>query len=159
MLSESERALVFKLAEELTGATQTGDSRQNSLVINVERRIQELGLESLGAYLKHVEANPSEHAQLLSALTIHTTSWFREHPHFVVFPRIAFGAADRGEVFKLWCAACSTGEEVLLVWFDARGISSRTSRIRLSYLGTDIDPTCVQLRNVRSTRSKRWAFM
>lgn len=139
MLSDKERAIIFKLVEELTGATQTGDTRQDSLITNVERRMKELNFESVVDYLKYVEQTPAEYTQLVSALTIHTTSWFRENPHFVAFQEILLEALKKNEVFKVWCAAASTGEEVYSFALMLEEFRRVHPTFDYRILGTDID--------------------
>ncbi len=139
MISEQERHLIYKLIEELTGATPTADSRQDSLINNVERRMRELQIASVVDYLKHVENTPSEFAHLVSSLTIHTTSWFRENPHFVAFQEILLGALEKDEVFKVWCAACSTGEEVYSFALVLEEFRRVHPKFEYKVIGTDID--------------------
>lgn len=139
MISEKDRHLIYKLIEELTGAANTQDSRQDSLINNVERRIRELGMPSVVDYLKYVEAHPPEFAHLVSNLTIHTTSWFRENPHFVAFQEILLEALDKDEVFKVWCAACSTGEEVYSFALVLEEFRRVHPKFDYRVLGTDID--------------------
>ena len=140
MLSDSDKLAVLKLAEELTGAFQTGDNRSGSILSNVERRMRDCECDTWSEYYERVKADPEENKNLISALTIHTTAWFREGPHFVMFQEMLLQAlkriegSGRREVFQVWCAACSTGEEVYsfaLVMEDFRKIHPReTSRRR-----------------------------
>jgi len=139
MISDADRALIFKLIEELTGGAQTGDTRQDSLINNVERRIRELGIPGVVEYLKFVESSPAEFAQLVSNLTIHTTSWFRENPHFVAFQEILLDSLKRQEIFKVWCAACSTGEEVYSFALMLEEFRRVHPQFDYRILGTDID--------------------
>lgn len=139
MISEKERVLIFRLIEQLTGATPTPDSRQDSLINNVERRILELGFSGVVEYLKFVDTSPPEFAHLVSSLTIHTTSWFRENPHFVVFQEILLEAMKKEEVFKVWCAACSTGEEVYSFALLLEEFRRVHPNFEYRVVGTDID--------------------
>lgn len=139
MFSDKDRTLIQKLVEELTGATQTADTRQDALANNLARRIQELGLKSMDAYMKYVEGNKNEFAHLVSSLTIHTTSWFRENPHFVAFQEILLDAVKKPEVFKVWCAACSTGEEVYSFALMLEEFRRVHPQFDYRVYGTDID--------------------
>jgi two-component system chemotaxis response regulator CheB len=139
MISEKDRQLIFELIEELTGAANTQDSRQDSLINNVERRMRELSMPSVVDYLKYVEVNALEFAHLVSNLTIHTTSWFRENPHFVAFQEILLDALNKSDVFKVWCAACSTGEEVYSFALVLEEFRRVHPKFDYRVLGTDID--------------------
>ena len=81
-LTEQERDFVFALIEKVTGTCQQGQYRREVLAANVERRIRYVGANSLSSYLAAATEDPKEGDLLMSALTIHTTSWFRESPHF-----------------------------------------------------------------------------
>jgi two-component system, chemotaxis family, protein-glutamate methylesterase/glutaminase len=144
MFGDKEKEILLKLAEELTGGIQAGDTRRESLISNVQRRIRELNLPDLHSYLERVDEDPSELAHLVSALTIHTTSWFRENPHFVVFQEVLLEALTKNEVFTLWSSACSTGEEAYS--FAIMLEEFRTVHPRFDYrvVGTDIDPVSVE---------------
>jgi two-component system, chemotaxis family, protein-glutamate methylesterase/glutaminase len=151
MLSEAEKLAVLKLAEELTGASPGGDNRSGSVLSNVERRMRDCECDSWEEYYERVKSDPEEKKNLISALTIHTTAWFREGPHFVMFQELLLQALNRieesgrKEPFQVWCAACSTGEEVYsfaLVMEEFRKIHpSFDYRI----YGSDVDPISIEV--------------
>ena len=139
MLSDSDKNHIYKLVEELTGASRSGESGQETLVVNVERRMQQLNLTQLVDYLRVVSTDPVEFMNLLNMLTIHTTSWFRENPHFVAFQEILLEVVKKNEVFKVWCAACSTGEEVYSFALMLEEFRKVHPKFDYRILGTDID--------------------
>lgn len=143
-MTDQDRDIIFQLASELIGASQPGQVRQETLVTNVQRRMNQLGQQTLADYLTYVDQNDDERAHLISALTIHTTSWFRENPHFVKFQELLLNALSRNEVFRVWCGGCSTGEEVYS--FAIMLEEFRTVHPQFDYriLGTDIDPISVK---------------
>ena len=112
-LSKSEIEEVFALAERLTGTCQESHYRREVLVTNVERRMSDLGIDTLQAYLDFVRLNPQESAELISRLTIHTTSWFRESPHYGILKQTLkiWSESPQKRPFCAWSAASSTGEE------------------------------------------------
>ncbi len=150
MLSEPEKLAVLKLAEELTGASQTGDNRSGSILSNVERRMRDCECDTWDEYYERVKSDPEEKKNLISALTIHTTAWFREGPHFVMFQELllqALGRMESGrrEPFQVWCAACSTGEEVYsfaLVMEEFRKIHPVFD---YRIYGSDVDPISIEV--------------
>jgi chemotaxis protein methyltransferase CheR len=91
-------------------------------------RALELGFDSLldyYYYLRYDDPDSAEFDQLTEALVINETFFFREYDqlqavltHFVA-PRIREGARPR-----IWCAACSTGEEpaTVAMWLEAHGM-------------------------------------
>ena len=68
MLDESDKVLLLKLAENLTGGSQEGTSRRDSLITNVQRRMRELGISNLFDYLHIVEKEPQELAAAPAAI-------------------------------------------------------------------------------------------
>ena len=143
MFNDKDKDLLLKLANKLTGGNQDGASRQESLVGNVSRRMTDLGYEKLIDYLNFAENDTEELGNLISALTIHTTSWFRENPHFVAFQEILLEAVKKNETFTVWCSACSTGEEVYSFAIILEEFRAIYPKFEYRVLGTDIDPVSI----------------
>jgi two-component system chemotaxis response regulator CheB len=144
MLTEAEKLAVLKLAEELTGSSQSGENRSGSIITNVERRMRECDVPRWADYVRLVDQNPEEKNNLISALTIHTTAWFREGPHFVMFHELLLNIIERREPIRVWCAACSTGEEVYSFALVLEEFRSVHSGFDYSIFGTDIDPISIE---------------
>lgn len=155
MLSEQDKRHLFKLVESLTGGAKSEEFSQETLINNVERRMIDTKCLTLFEYLERVDSDPVEHARLISMLTIHTTSWFRENPHFVAFQEILLTALERQEVFKVWCAACSTGEEVYSFALVLEEFRRVHPTFDYKIYGSDIDPMSLQTaqRAVYSTKA------
>ena len=90
------------------------------LEIRLRRRARDLGIDSLAAYIAHVQTSEGrrrEWSNLVDAVTTHKTDFFREPGHFDYLTRDALPALDRlagggsGRTLLAWSAACSTGEE------------------------------------------------
>lgn len=144
-LTEEERDFVFSLIERVTGTCQRGDYRREVLASNVERRIRYIGAKSLKGYLSHAMQDAVERELLVSALTIHTTSWFREFPHF---EKLAAGVRQKVTEQKLTsihilCAGCSTGEEAYSVALMLENIRHQVPGFEYHVHGVDIDPISV----------------
>jgi two-component system chemotaxis response regulator CheB len=155
--SNEERELVFSLAENLIGSCQQGTTRKDILVTNVGRRMSATGYSELSEYLEFVEKDDAEFQQLLSALTIHTTSWFREKPHFDFLESLAVSFATQkqspgikakngggGELFRVWCAACSSGEEVYSFAAVLERVRAAHPGFSYEILGSDVDPVSIE---------------
>ena len=143
--SKREEEVIFKLAEDLTGSSQSGSYRKEILISNVKKRIYKLGKNNLIDYLKIVKSNPQELQSLISDLTIHTTSWFRELPHFRVIEKYV---TDNREVLKnrkikIWCSACSSGEEPYSVALYLEFLKLKMGFIEYEIFATDIDQVVV----------------
>ena len=141
-LPKEDAEIVIELSRELTGM-MVDINRHSVIVHNVASRLRSLGHRNLASYLAFVEQSEPEFQNLISCLTIHTTSWFREPGAFEVFTQVVAAHAMRcGELgtFKFLSVGCSTGEEVYS--FGAYLESQRVSNPSFEYSieGWDIDP-------------------
>lgn len=143
-LSKSEEEAIYALAERLTGSSQRGRWRKSVLIQNVARRISATGSQSLVAYLGLVDRDDREARQLVSALTIHHTAFFREAEHFeAVLKEIDATRDDPRAPVTILCAACSSGEEVysLAMVLEAKRQLGILSDYKV--VGVDIDAVSV----------------
>jgi chemotaxis protein methyltransferase CheR len=109
------------------------------------------GAANLRAYLKLVRRDPIERGQLVRALTIHVSQFFRNPSTFQAIQKDVLPAIlaekDRtgSRALRLWSAGCACGEEpyslALLLCETARGALDRYSA---TIYGTDIEPRCLQ---------------
>ena len=113
-LSSEEKEIIYEIAEELTGTCQQGRYRKDILANNVIRRMHVTGHHELWHYIEFAMESLNEFSHLISALTIHTTSWFREIHHYEQLKEYALKNIEKFKKrpFVMLCAACSTGEEV-----------------------------------------------
>lgn len=102
----------------LTLGIQMPDAKLAMLFGRLQRRMNQLGLRSLEEYERrlndprHAEA---ERVQLLDLATTNKTDFFREPEHFDYLVRHTLPALSRRGhrwVCRVWCAGCSTGQEV-----------------------------------------------
>ena len=143
--SQDDEETIYSLAEALTGSCQSGPMRKSNLLSSVARRMAACGCADLDEYLAMAEGDEQEFGQLVSALTIHTTSWFRELPHFELLRAEAerFAKVGSGDPFRVWVAACSSGEEVYSLGAMLEGVSQAFPGFRYEILASDIDPVSI----------------
>lgn len=103
-----EEEAVYQLARDLVGSCQDGGFRRSIILSNVRQRIFETSTKSLADYLKYIVAHPEEKDALISALTIHTTSWFREIKHYKEI--VNRYSRDKNKDIKMLHVGCSTGQ-------------------------------------------------
>lgn len=145
ILTKNEEEYVYKLVERITGSLQSGSYRKDILLRNIEKRIQVTGVKSLINYLKLVNQNQDEFDYLVSNVTIHTTSWFREMPHFIQLKNIIEKHLKQSDApIRIWSAACSTGEEVYSIALVLEKIAQENSKLKYEIIGTDIDSKCIE---------------
>ncbi len=141
-----ERELVFKLAREITGTAFSESSRHEIIITNVIRRLNANQCNGLADYLDFVAQNPEEMDHLISAMTIHTTSWFRELPHYRMLERRLreLGPQLIGQKFRFLSAACSTGEELYSVGCILENFRKLFVGFEYELYGGDLDPISLE---------------
>lgn len=117
-------------------------SKRSMAYSRLARRVRELRLGSFGDYLALVERRDGpEREAFVNALTTNLTAFFREPHHFPVLAEVVRRAvAARGQA-RLWCAACSTGEEpwsMAMTALDALGAGSGAVRLLASDIDTQV---------------------
>ena len=102
------------------------------LAEKLSARAIELGLESLLDYyyfLRYDAAGPRELEALLELLVVNETYFFRERDQLEAFvTQLAPELLETRPSIRIWCAACSTGEEphTLAMLLADRGLLERT---------------------------------
>lgn len=144
--NDQEIQLLFTFIEELTGTCQEGRFRKEILGKNIIRRMDELKIKSLSDYLRFAQEDKAEGKILISSLTIHTTFWFRESPHYDALAEHAMSFAQSGihGVYRFWSAACSTGEELYSAGLILEMVRRKHPAFEYELYGTDIDPISVE---------------
>ena len=78
----------------------------------LHRRLLEHGLTRYGDYFQLIKDSAGEEAEIaLNLLTTNETCFFREPKHFEFFRDRIVPQASLHRCFRVWSAACSTGEE------------------------------------------------
>lgn len=142
-LSPEETQIIYDLAEKLTGSTQSGNRRKSVLVQNVMRRMQLLDIKTLSQYLSLANQSTEEFAHLISALTIHTTSWFREVDHFAAIEAELLGNESFRRKIRVLSVACSTGKEVYSLALHFELLKEKFPGLDYEIMGIDIDPISI----------------
>jgi chemotaxis protein methyltransferase CheR len=130
-LSPPVFSIISQLIEESTGLHY--DPKEAPILAEkLSLRAAELGLDSLldyYYYLRYDEAGPRELDVLVDSLVVNETYFFRERDQLAAFvdllvPRIL----ERQAGVRIWCAACSTGEEplTLAMMLQERGLLERS---------------------------------
>jgi chemotaxis protein methyltransferase CheR len=126
-LSAQVFAILSALIEERTGLHYDLADRE-LLADRVSLRAIELNFESLLDYYYYLRYDPGAEAELASlaeALVVNETYFFREAGSLKVIAEVLVPELlARGERPRIWCAACSTGEEplTLAMLLDERGL-------------------------------------
>lgn len=125
--------------------------KDRCLLRRIAVRQRASGAADLRAYLKLVKRNPAERAELVKALTIHVSQFFRNPTTFhalqhEVLPAI-LAEKDRtgGRALRLWSAGCACGEEAYsLALLLCEAAQDALARYSTTIYGTDIEPECLR---------------
>lgn len=125
--------------------------KDRCLLRRIAVRQRASGAADLRAYLKLVKRNPAERAELIRALTIHVSQFFRNPTTFQalqheVLPAI-LAEKDRagGHALRLWSAGCACGEEAYsLALLLCETAQDALERYSTTIYGTDIEPECLR---------------
>jgi chemotaxis protein methyltransferase CheR len=117
----------------------------------VGRRMKELGVGGLAAYLERLEADAAERALLDALCRVTISRFYRDQGVFEalrepLLPRVLEAARARGErVLRVWSAGCASGEEPytvsVLFWL---GLRPRFPDFGLEVVATDADASLLE---------------
>lgn len=96
-----------------------GPRKKELVRARLGHRLRATNLTSIGEYCRYLQGRSGgdELSHLIDAISTHHTYFFREPKHFdfltetAVPEMIALRQENAWPAFKVWCAACSTGEE------------------------------------------------
>jgi chemotaxis protein methyltransferase CheR len=89
------------------------DNKKALLIARLSKRLRHFQLGSFANYFDMVMGNshPSEEQMMIDLLTTNETYFFRESHHFDYLKNEILSKHKRGQGFRVWSAASSTGEE------------------------------------------------
>ncbi|TMA60153.1 MAG: PAS domain-containing protein [Deltaproteobacteria bacterium] len=112
--------------------------KPTSLMRRVNKRMQEVGVESLSAYQDYLEGHSEEPARLFNTILINVTAFFRDSLAWnyltdEVLPHIIAGKpAD--QPIRVWSVGCASGEEaytLAILLAEALGIEQLQQRVKI----------------------------
>jgi chemotaxis protein methyltransferase CheR len=135
-ISEAEFVQVRAFALREAGISLS-PTKQSLVMGRWNKRLLHHGLGSYGAYLKLIndQAQSEERRISIDLLTTNETYFFREPKHFDFLRDSILPGVSARERFRVWSAACSTGEEPYSI---AMLLSDRLAHHNWDLLGTDL---------------------
>lgn len=108
------------------------------------KRIRELNMKSYSEYKEYFFSQAGQEKELLHFLNVVTTNktdFFREPVHFIflkenILP--AFQEQDTKQLFKVWSAGCSSGEEPYTIAITLNEFQRLNPLFKFQITGTDI---------------------
>lgn len=134
-LTDAEYALFQKLIYDWAGIHLT-ETKQALVSGRLMKRLRHFELTSFSEYLQIVRSADHAHEKqiMINLLTTNETYFFREPKHFAWLKR-RLAQHPKSEPFRLWSAACSSGQEVYSL---AMVISEALNIEPWEILGSDI---------------------
>jgi chemotaxis protein methyltransferase CheR len=134
-LTDAEFAIFQKLIYDWAGIHMP-DSKKALVSSRIMKRLRHYGLNSYTDYLRIVRSDDDrgERQMMINLLTTNETYFFREIRHFDWLRERAL-SHDRSETFRVWSAACSSGQEVYSIAMTLAEVFGETG---WQVMGTDI---------------------
>lgn len=135
------RSLIFS-----TSGISLSEQKEALVSARIGKRMRSLKMDNFESYLKVVEKDQSgeELKELLNAISTNVTHFFRENRHFDVMKGLIGTWSQEGKSrVKVWCAACSTGEEPYSIGMTALEGMNRT--IPIDIIASDISTKVLQV--------------
>lgn len=134
LLAEADFALARRLIGDYAGI-KLSEHKRFMVHNRLSRRLRQLRLASFTDYLDRVQQDPVEREAFVNALTTNLTAFFREPHHFELLrARAQRHREQERRPLRVWCSACSTGEEA---WSIA--MTLRDAGCPAEVLASDID--------------------
>jgi chemotaxis protein methyltransferase CheR len=135
-LSDHEFTRFQRFIHEAAGITLTA-SKKPLVSGRLAKRLAHYGLGSYAEYFTLISSgrSPEEAQTAVDLLTTNETYFFREPQHFTLLREQALQARGRADPFRVWSAACSSGEEaysIAMVLADSLGAAA------WEVVGTDV---------------------
>ncbi len=124
-ITDREFAQFQRLIHDVAGISLS-PAKKAMVCGRLAKRVRELGLGSYGDYLQRLaDRHVQDELQItIDLLTTNETFFFREKKHFDFLARYVQGVRRPGLMFRVWSAACSSGEEpysIAMVLADCLG--------------------------------------
>ncbi len=127
-----------KLIYEVSGI-HLGDQKRALVMGRLSKRIRTLGLDDFRNYYEYIinDKSGKEIIKLIDSISTNVTHFFRESEHFDYLKEKLIEWQESGQTkFRIWSAACSTGEEPYTLTIVAT--EALNNSVDLKILATDI---------------------
>jgi len=122
------------------------DQKEALVTARIGKRMRALQVDDHRSYYDLVVADASgvELRELINAISTNVTQFYRESRHFDFFAEVVRGLATNGQrEVRVWCAACSTGEEPYTIAMTA--LEAMAKPMALQIVASDISTKVLQI--------------
>ncbi len=143
--ADFEDLLIF--LNQTRGFDFTGYKR-GTLTRRIDKRMQEVGVDSYAEYRDHLEVDVDEWERLFDTILINVTSFFRDPEAWEflaaeIIPEVVEAAGD--DEIRIWSAGCASGEEAYSLaagFAEALGPAEFSQRVKI--YATDVDESALE---------------
>ncbi len=149
-LNDSEFSALSRWFAETAGLAITADARAR-VEARLLPRLEQRGVESFAGYLDLLRSDSggAEPAAAIEGITVHETYFFREPASLAgLRDDIAPVLARPDQIFRVWSAGCSTGEEPFTLAFILEDLRRAGRFPDYAIVGTDISPATIAAARV-----------
>ncbi|MFQ5649177.1 MAG: CheR family methyltransferase [bacterium] len=151
-LNDKEFKLIRDLVYSKFGINLT-EQKKALIVGRLQKVLREHGFSSFFEYYEHVTRDRSGEAlvTLVNRISTNHTFFYREHDHFeyltdTVLPELKKQMSSKGKMLRVWCAACSSGEEsYMLSMLIHEFFKHEISNWDIAILATDISERVLEI--------------
>ena len=149
---QQERGYVLERLMSLLSEYEPIDFRRYgsaALLEHIGHRMLATGTHTLEAYLAYVQAVPAEAEELVKALLVTYTEFFRDPGAFAylkatLLPELLARARGRDDTLRCWSAGCATGEEAYsLAMLLADLLGEELAHWRIRIFATDLSSEAI----------------
>lgn len=133
-IAERDFTRLRTLLHDLVGINLSSEKKP-LVASRLARRLKQYQLDDLGSYLERLRSDPAELQTAVDLLTTNETYFFREPKHFDFLRAHVLPTARPGRTFRVWSAACSSGEEPYTL---AMVLAEALGKVSWEILATDI---------------------
>jgi len=122
--------------------------KKSTLSRRIERRMNSHDLTDIDVYARYLTGHPAEVQALFQELLINVSSFFRDREAFALFkheilPKLLADKPD-DYVFRVWVAACATGEEAYSIAILLCEFMAETQKeFKVQIYSTDLDEDAI----------------
>jgi chemotaxis protein methyltransferase CheR len=147
MVNDAEFQLIRRLIYDKAGI-HLRDCKKTLVSNRLRKRLETLGIESYKRYYDFLTKKPEGHHELahfINALTTNETYFFRHPEHMeylehTILPQLMTEKHRRfGMKIRIWCAACSSGEEPYSIAMLIQERPERYKGWHVEIVGSDIN--------------------
>jgi two-component system CheB/CheR fusion protein len=122
--------------------------KRGTLSRRVERRMQQVAIDTYDGYIDFLEVHPEEFEQLFNTILINVSSFFRDPDAWEVLRRTVvpdIASRRHSSQIRIWSAGCATGQEAYsAVMILAEQLGTDVVKERVKVYATDLDTDALE---------------